>query len=329
MSAAIKLDFENVSYQQCKSDISEKFSYDHFEKSLLSKDFILSLHDQAMGKARNYRRCEVELLKTLIEVEKHQIYYQFDLTSLFSYCVDLLGLSKHIAYDLIQVMRVSREVPELLHAIEKNQTTVSKARKICSVITPGNAKEWIDLVINCSCRVVEKAVARKNPRSRVQESLRYISEDILELKLAVSEQWAELLEKTKDRLSQKYQRAVSTEEALFILMREAHIKHDPVMRAKRCALAPATEVQSLAPEKEIICGRRRAIPAQVKHAVYLRDQGQCSYHFKTGERCSAKRWIDIHHIQSFAEGGEHSLNNLETLCRAHHIMKHHGQAFVT
>ncbi len=248
-------------------------------------------------------------------------------------------------------MRKSVEVPLLAQAIYSGDTTVSKARKICSVITNENAKEWIDLVIACPCRVVEKCVALANPRAAVQESLKYVSGDVLELKLAVSEEWAKLLTKTKDRLSQKEKRAVSTEEAIFILMRDAHRKDDPVLKAERAksrlekktsrSLTDPEVLPVIEPEDptkiwptSIELGnalktsgkspkKSRHVPALVKHEVTLRDQGQCVHvNSFTGKRCENKRWIEQHHITEFAHGGEHTLKNLETLCWAHHRMRH-------
>ncbi|RYZ80648.1 MAG: hypothetical protein EOP06_24950, partial [Proteobacteria bacterium] len=157
------------------------------------KDSFVSIHDRAMKAAANLKRCEVELLEAISDVERRQVYFQFELTSLFQYCVEILGLSRHAAYDFITVMRKSAEVPALHEAIQSGKTTISKARKICSVITERNSKEWIELTQHCSSRIVERCVAMANPRSAVQESMKYVSGDVLEFKFAVSEEWSELL----------------------------------------------------------------------------------------------------------------------------------------
>jgi hypothetical protein len=291
------------------------------------------LHNEAVAISKKYRKCEAELLDVLMRVEHRKIYLEFELTSLHEYCVEMLGLSPHVANDFINVARKSFEVPELAEAIFSGRATISKARKICPVLTSKNSKEWIDLVIHCSCRVVEKAVASANPRAAIKESLKYVSSDILELKLAVSEEWADLLTQTKDRLSQSKRRVVSTEEALFILMSKAHEKDDPVQRAERSKTRKAkkqkialklpedfetheTQVKNAQPE------RSRSRPAAVQHEVTLRDQGQCIHVYSNGARCRHKRWIDQHHIIPFARGGQHTADNLETLCSAHHRMRH-------
>jgi hypothetical protein len=298
----------------------------------------LELHDEALAIAKRYRQCEAEFLNVIMRVESRKIYLEFEVTSLHEYCVEMLGLSLHVANDFINVARTSFEVPELAEAIYSNKTSVSKARKICSVLTNKNSKEWIDLVVHCSCRVVEKAVASANPRSAIKESLKYVSSDVLELRLAVSEEWSELLTKTKDRLSQSKRRAVSTEEALFILMKEAHEQHDPVRKAERSKARKAKKQTSSSRagaiskleekpnsgsrEQDIRPERSRSLPAAVHHEVTLRDQGRCIHVPSSGRRCKNKRWIDQHHVLPFAHGGKHTADNLQTLCSAHHKIRH-------
>jgi 5-methylcytosine-specific restriction endonuclease McrA len=277
----------------------------------------LELHNEALAISKRFRKCEAELLDVIMRVETRRIYLEFELTSLHDYCIEMLGLSPHVANDFINVTRTSFNIPELAEAIHLGKTTVSKARKICSVITNKNAKEWIDLVIHCSCRVVEKAVASAHPRAAVRESLKYVSSDVLELRLAVSEDWSQLLTKTKDRLSQAKQRAISTEEALFIVMSEAHERNDRIRKAER------SKTRKIRKHKEgVRAESSRAIPAAVQHEVNLRDQGQCIHIYPNGMRCGNKRWIDQHHNLPFAQGGRHTADNLETLCSAHHRMKH-------
>jgi predicted restriction endonuclease len=64
---------------------------------------------------------------------------------------------------------------------------------------------------------------------------------------------------------------------------------------------------------------RKPIPTDLKHRVYLRDQGQCQK-----DDCHDSRWIDIHHIKPVSQGGLNILENLITLCKAHHHLEHAG-----
>ena len=292
-------------------------------------------HNRAVRGVRNLRSAQSEVLMALIEVEERKVYHQFEVTSLYSYCVDILGLPAHTSYDFIDVVRTSKTIPNLAKAVIEGRTTITKARRICSVLTVENQKQWIELACECSQKIVQKAAAMANPRAAAPESLKYISGELLELTVAVSEEWSELLTDVKDLMSQKEQRAVSTEEALFNLMADYQKRNDPVQKAERARARNGTEkreaidsdsngvkplIRSDSIQKTSELTRYR--PLSVEHEVELRDRHQCTHVNRNGNRCASKRWLEKHHIKEFANGGEHSLENLETLCSAHHRIKH-------
>ena len=68
--------------------------------------------------------------------------------------------------------------------------------------------------------------------------------------------------------------------------------------------------------------RRKPIAAELRHAIYLRDQGQCAFKDKNGNRCSSQRYLEFHHILPVSKGGKDTLDNLVTLCRGHHQFFH-------
>jgi hypothetical protein len=66
-------------------------------------------------------------------------------------------------------------------------------------------------------------------------------------------------------------------------------------------------------------GRRsRTVPATISRALALRDK-TCRF-----PGCCESTYVDAHHIQHWADGGETSLKNLVTLCRYHHRHLHRG-----
>lgn len=62
---------------------------------------------------------------------------------------------------------------------------------------------------------------------------------------------------------------------------------------------------------------RRHIPAAVTREVYERDSGQCTFRSASGRRCSARRQLELDHIEPWAAGGNDSSANLRLRCRAH------------
>lgn len=71
--------------------------------------------------------------------------------------------------------------------------------------------------------------------------------------------------------------------------------------------------------------RTRYITAAVARAVYLRDGGCCTFRAEDGRRCGARRFLELDHIEPWAEGGESTAGNLRLRCRAHnqHAARHH------
>ena len=67
---------------------------------------------------------------------------------------------------------------------------------------------------------------------------------------------------------------------------------------------------------------RKSLPAYVIHQVHLRDKGRCTYYDASGERCSSKRFLEIHHKKPISQGGDNSVDNLRLLCAGHHKVCH-------
>lgn len=66
-------------------------------------------------------------------------------------------------------------------------------------------------------------------------------------------------------------------------------------------------------------GRRaRSIAPAIRRALERRDGG-CRF-----PGCTARHYVDAHHIRHWADGGETKLNNLLLLCRHHHRLVHEG-----
>jgi hypothetical protein len=71
--------------------------------------------------------------------------------------------------------------------------------------------------------------------------------------------------------------------------------------------------------KPLSVGRKtRAIPTALRRALRSRDHG-CRF-----PGCSQHRWVDAHHIEHWAHGGDTSMDNLVQLCRHHHRLVHEG-----
>lgn len=64
--------------------------------------------------------------------------------------------------------------------------------------------------------------------------------------------------------------------------------------------------------------KQRTVSTPLKRALYSRDRG-CTF-----PGCQRKRYLDAHHLEHWANGGETSLDNLTLLCTHHHRLLHEG-----
>ncbi len=93
----------------------------------------------------------------------------------------------------------------------------------------------------------------------------------------------------------------------------------PSTAGRLCCDASLVTVLEDKSGKVLNVGRRsRTVPAPIGRALRERDK-TCRF-----PGCCEARYIDAHHIQHWADGGETSLDNLVTLCRYHHRQLHAG-----
>lgn len=73
------------------------------------------------------------------------------------------------------------------------------------------------------------------------------------------------------------------------------------------------------PNSEVLdVGRKtRVIPAALRRAVVARDR-----HCVAPGCTRSAKWCDVHHLVSWADGGETVIGNLCLLCRYHHTLVH-------
>jgi len=280
------------------------------------------LHSRAISLVKQIRKSEAELLDILDQIEKQKLYLDWGYSSLFQYAVDGLGLSEGRAYNFITVTRKSREVPSLRKNIESGKLPVSKARKIASVIDPQNEKEWILKAQQLSQKLLEREVAKVSPRTKVKEGAHYIDEKSLELKSLISEETYQKLLRAQDLVSQSKSKAASLDETLSAALDQFLEKKDPVQKAKRREKKLVSRRVEPKLKQQARQFTRTPIPAPIQHQVMLRDKGRCQFPLGLGGKCNKTRWIHLHHIKPITAGGGHSVENLITLCSAHHAFLH-------
>jgi len=222
------------------------------------------IHNKALLAAKTYNRSEIDLIEILEEVDRHRVYYHQGFNSLFKYATDALVLSEEVAYIFINVCRKVREVPKLKEEIKNGAITISKAKRITSVLTPQNQNYWLDLAKSASKKTIEKTVASVSPKSAVREQFTYVHPELeikehikiinlaeapqdatqgltvmpkektrVQLQAGVSEKLMLKLRRAQDILSQKRGTSVDLEATLAAAIDLFIEKNDPLKKAER------------------------------------------------------------------------------------------------
>ncbi len=65
----------------------------------------------------------------------------------------------------------------------------------------------------------------------------------------------------------------------------------------------------------------RHIPARVRRAVWRRDGGRCAFVASNGQRCTERAFLELHHREPYAIGGEATVANISLRCRRHNAFE--------
>jgi hypothetical protein len=95
----------------------------------------------------------------------------------------------------------------------------------------------------------------------------------------------------------------------------------PIETVKRlCCDGHAVVMTETKDGEPLSIGRKsRVIPKGIERAVRARDKNVCRF-----PGCNNHRFVDIHHIEHWADGGETAVNQLMLLCSKHHTLLHEG-----
>ena len=297
------------------------------------------IHTKAVGAGKRYRLAEIHILKNLQAVQNSRVFTKLGHTSLFQYATKEMKLSESTAASAIAVARKASIFPDLQRAFLTKELTISVANKIVSALTHENSKELVEFAKTHSCREIERKVAGLNPRANPKDRVKPVSENLMRLEITLTQEEYALVCRARDLEAQKTGSVVSLKEALVAATKTHVKKNDPLQKAKRArsgvnssreefrvkqGSTQATSERSQKPRFQ-----RVPLKAGEKYAVYSKTNGQCTYVNRTGERCSNRRWLGIHHIKPISEGGTNMPENLTLLCWYHHDLIHQMEFPIT
>ena len=145
-----------------------------------------------------------------------------------------------------------------------------------------------------------------------------LSPDRYKLQLTISGETLEMLRLAKDMLGHAVpsgDEATVVERALRALLTELARKKFADTPAPRSSVhEDGAEDRGHAPSMR---KATRTVPAAVKRVVWVRDLGRCAFVGSSGHRCNERRFVEFHHVDPYALGGDATVDGIQLRCRSH------------
>jgi len=303
------------------------------------------LRSELTAKTAREKEATAELLAHMAEFDERKLYLAEAYESMRAYCTGALGLADEAAAKRIYVARAGRSCAGVFEALAEGRVHLSGLVLLAKYLKTETATELLAAAAHKSKADIERLIAERFPRADVAASVTTIP--TAPLGLAASEHSpgnAAGRERTVSPASEHARARVAPLSAeryavQFTRCREAderfryaqdllghQVKIDDLAEVYRRAIEALIEkiekVRFGAGAKPRTGGLgtksgSRHVPVGVKRAVWIRDEGQCTYVSGGGRRCECRRDLQFDHIREFARGGEATVGNLRLRCPAH------------
>jgi hypothetical protein len=299
-----------------------------------------------LREVQSERAASARVIAWLVEVERRRLWAEEGYSSLFTYCVEVLGFSEDETCNRIGAARAVIEYPVVLGMLEGRTLTMTAARlihphvkghadpaKVFAAAAGKSRREVEKLIVSLSPQPDAPTTIRKLPTPQPavpavstpasgsttaalptvtakpatpSAEVAPLSPDRFRLQVTISGEAVEKLELAQDLLSH----AVPSGDAAAVLERALDLLLEDLLRRKFAATEDPRDGRATA-------GGSRHIPAAVKRAVYRRDRGRCAFVGRSGHRCHERRFLEFHHREPFAFGGPPTVANVSLRCRTH------------
>src|SRR6478752_3724907 len=112
------------------------------------------------------------VLAHLVELEEGMLHLELGFSSLFSYCVEALGMSEGSAGRRVTAARVCRRFPEAFEQVARGELHLCALCALAPHLKPENSAELFEACRGKTRRQVEVLVAVRFPRPDVREQIR-------------------------------------------------------------------------------------------------------------------------------------------------------------
>jgi 5-methylcytosine-specific restriction endonuclease McrA len=286
--------------------------------------------------------------------------------SFVEYAERIFGYAPRLTQDKLRVAQSLESLPELAQALREGVASWSSVRELTRVATSETEHAWLERARGHSVREIERLVSGHRPGSLPDdapdpsahrhvlrfevsgEALATFREAIAKIRRDAGgplDDDAALLLMARHVLSgptddgrASYQVELSVCEHC---QRAQQLGSGELVDVSAEAVAMAhCDGQNIGPAhvgtktsesatRDQVTGPKRparatqAVPPATRRTVLRRDQHRCQV-----PGCRHSVFVDVHHIRTREDGGGHDLDNLVTLCGAHHRASHSGELTV-
>ena len=293
----------------------------------------------------------------LLAARRAGVHGEMGYASFAEYVERVLGYAPRVTFDKLRVAEAIERLPRLARELRDGALSFSHVRELTRVATAETEQIWLERAKFCTARQVEKLVSGRRPGSLPDAPVeRELERHVL--RFEVSGQTLATFREAVAKLRHDAGEHLDDDATLLLLAR--HVLGGPTddgrasyqvaldvcadcQRARQLAEGAEIAVSQAATEMarcdaqwlpsahvgaapdpatavvSHVAATQDVAPA-VRRKVLRRDHHRCQV-----PGCTHASWVDVHHLETRADGGAHDASNLITLCAAHHLALHDGK----
>jgi len=298
------------------------------------------------------RSATAVVLAHLAEFDARRLYVPAAFPSTYLYCLHELHLSEDAAYKRIQAARAARQFPAIFEAVAEGRLHLTAVNLLAPYLTPENAEALLKAAAHRTKSEIEQLLAERFPRSETLALVQALpsspplpedqrppvppqtcASDGVGVTRGVAPEQVPLAPRSNttpvapERFLVQFTFGKSEHDDLQYA--QALLSHvipsgdiaKVIARALKALISQQEKRKLGATSKPRPSPRRatgkRYIPAHVRHAVWERDGGQCTFVSPDGHRCPARTLLEYDHVDPVALGGQATVDGVRLLCAVH------------
>jgi len=274
------------------------------------------IHLQFKQYGANAREWMRKCVLLLPDIERHRIWEQKGLGSIYEYAAKLAGMSHDTVNDGLRILKKTEDMPEIRKVIELKG--IGAVKPIENLLTKENAAFWAEKALSMSKHTLEVYV-RELRKSEVEDEVCNVDlfgrPGTLENGEKQHQEAILIFEVEASAMSKKIV-AMELEPEVIEELEKLKGQGDWNELMKQFLQIRAEQLEQRKPEA--VKTESRHIPAKIQRYVFERTNGACAY-----PGCKKPMKIK-HHTQRFGLEKIHDSDRLFGLCKEHERIAHLG-----